>query len=86
MLRLPLDGPACRGEVWAASPMGSKGKGAKTGRMWADVLQWWGECPASSLQFPELGQVQVLRERTSALAVLFPASSEEPLVLIVVTA
>lgn len=62
MLRLLLDGPACWEEVWAAAPMGSKRKGAKARRVWADLLQWWGECPASSLQFPELGQVQVLRE------------------------
>lgn len=82
MLSLLLDVPAYQ----AASPMGSKGKGAKAWRMWADLLQRWGECPASFLQFPELGQVQVLRERTSALAVLFSASSEQPLVLIVVTA
>lgn len=86
MLRLLLDGAACQGEVWAASPLGSKGKGANAWRMWADLLQWWGECPASSLQFPELGQVQVLRERTSALAVIFPASRKEPLVLILVAA
>lgn len=45
---------AIRGEVWAASPTGSSRKGCKVWGPWAGLLQWWGECPASSSQFPKL--------------------------------
>lgn len=74
------------GEVWVASPAGSSGKGGKAWGTWAGLLQWWGQCPASSSQFPELGQIQVAGERTSVLPVLFPAPHQEPLGLVVVAA